>query len=97
MSTLGKAVNDKEINDVEVNVYNRTNYKLEDAQQQPLLKKVISKWRQRNVQLFQHPTEPHKVLSVGTSFDGCTIIVCEEDKKDWARELLSAKDVVTTN
>lgn len=78
-------------------VHNRTQFCFAELQNLPVLKVVINNWRQRNIKLCQHPVDYHKVISVGETFDGSAIIVCEELKTFWQRELSSPKDTVVVN
>jgi hypothetical protein len=69
-------------------ICNRTPFALEDIAKMPLLGKTVNKWRQRNVNLHQHPHKPDFVVSVGESFDGTLIVVADDETKaGWATAL----------
>lgn len=79
----------------EMKVHNRTEYTIDQIREMPLLKMVRNEWRRRNINLHQHPTKPDSVISAGITFDEETVIICEEKKTDWSRELSSPKHIVT--
>jgi hypothetical protein len=64
-------------------ICNNTQFALEEIAKMPLLGRTTNNWRQRNINLHQHPTETDTVVSVGTSFDGNRIIICQEPKLSW--------------
>lgn len=69
-------------------VFNRTGFTLESVRALPLLGRAVSKWRQRNIELYQHPTDENLVVSVGTTFDGKMMVVADDETKDsWATAL----------
>lgn len=68
-------------------VHNKTGLPLETIEALPVLFTVKNNWRQRDVVVHRHPHKPGKLLTVGYWFDGSTVNACEEDDKDYAREL----------
>ena len=52
----------------------------------------VNKWRQRTVAVFEHPTDPDLIVSVGRPFDGSDPIECEEKRKDWSATLRRIAD-----
>ena len=59
---------------------------------------VRNNYRERNIQVYDHPTDSNRVITIGTTFNGSDmIVVADEWKKDWGRELSSGQRFVTTN
>ena len=48
---------------------------------------TVSKWRERNITLLEHPLDPGKVISVGVTFDGRMTVIAEEPRTAWATAL----------
>jgi len=68
-------------------VHNRTKWTLEQLRDQELYFNVRNEWRMRNVEVRKHPELPDtRVVSIGITFDGKTIIVCDERREAWAYE-----------
>ena len=63
---------------------NNTQFSEDQIKLLPLIGKTVNKWRGRNITLLQHPSREDYVVSVGITFDGSRIIICEEPKSDWA-------------
>jgi hypothetical protein len=74
-----------------VETFNRTPFTMEQIQTFPIVATTVSKWRERNICLHQHPTEEDSVVSVGTKFDGLMIVAAVEKKTDWTTALDYAK------
>ena len=68
-------------------IHNRTPFTADEIREFTVLKYVRNEWRQRNITLYQHPTEEDKIVSAGLSFDQTQVVVCVETKEEWAREL----------
>ena len=67
-------------------VHNNTNVELSEIQTKKLLCQIRNNWRQRNIRLYEHP-DTNMVYSVGMAFDMSSVVVCQETKKQWCREL----------
>lgn len=67
--------------------HNNTPFSLEEIRSFKVIGTTINGWRQRNVALIQHPTEPDKVISRGTTFDRRMCVISVEDKSQWATAL----------
>ena len=78
-------------------IFNNTDLSLEDIRKLPLLKIVRNEWRMREVRLYQHPEHKDRVVSFGEDFDGSKIVIADESKEDFDRELGSASFFVTTH
>jgi len=68
-------------------VYNRSGFTQEEIDKLNFLGVTISKWRQRNIKLYQHPTDETKVISVGEAIDNSMIVIALEDKLSYATAL----------
>ena len=73
----------KNIPSIQPKVINNTNIDFDKIKTLSLLGSTISKWRQRNINLYQSPNDPENVISVGTTFDNTMIVVAEDNKSDW--------------
>ena len=78
-----------------MNVHNYTGLTEEEVYNLPILKSGKNHWRGRNIHLRQHPTDPLKVISEGTTFDGSMRVICDEMKSQWHREFEAAGDFET--
>lgn len=67
----------------EPTIHNRTSLSLSEIEKLPLLASTVSKWRNRNIKLYQHPDQPDHVISVGLTFDKRSIICVVETKSTW--------------
>lgn len=63
-------------------VINNTSYPIEDIKKMEPIGKCRNNWRQRNITLYQHPTLPDRILSIGIHFNEEQTIVCDELKQD---------------
>ena len=54
----------------------------------PVIGRLRNDWRQRHVTVYDHPTDPDQVISVGVPFDGSKPIVCEEPRSAY-REVIA--------
>ena len=61
----------------------------------PVIKAGKNHWRGRDITLRQHPTDPDRVISVGTTFDREVRIIADEPKSAWTRELSAFGDFET--
>ena len=52
----------------------------EKVEKLELIGKLKNNWRQRYVNIYQHPYQIDKVISVGHPFDGLKPIICVENK-----------------
>lgn len=68
-------------------VHNNTPFNLDTIAGFVKLGNTVNKWRQRNVTLLQHPTEPNNVVSVGTTFDQSMQVIAVESKDAWIKAL----------
>tara|TARA_R100001244_G_C5094592_1_gene117249 strand:- start:132 stop:395 length:264 start_codon:yes stop_codon:yes gene_type:complete len=85
-------------------IFNRTDLPLDTLAEvgnwqstNKLLKVVKSEWRQREIKLYEHPTDQDKIISMGEKWDQTELIIVEETRQDWFRELASPKLNVTTH
>jgi hypothetical protein len=46
---------------------------------------VRNNWRQRNVEIWDHPEKSNKVITIGRSFDGKSVICCIENRANWTQ------------
>ena len=53
----------------------------------------LNHWRQRRVELRQHPIDREMVVSIGWPFDGGEPIIAEEQISGFQREIAGAKEV----
>lgn len=67
--------------------YNNTTFTEEQIGGFLVLGHSVSKWRQRNNTLYQHPTDAERIISVGVTFDGSMKVICDDDRNAWGREL----------
>jgi hypothetical protein len=67
-------------------IINNTALPLEEIKRLPLVGLCKNKWRMRDVEIYQHPTDPNSVYSVGVNFDKKKTIICLESRKEhmWA-------------
>jgi hypothetical protein len=71
-------------------VHNNTPFSLDEIAKFAVLGETVNKWRQRNITLYQHPTETDMVVSVGTIFgqlDYSMTVIAVEPKDAWATAL----------
>ena len=73
--------------DGEIITYNSTLYTPEQIAALPVLFTVKSNWRQRNITIYQHPVLPDSVISVGVYFDGRKVVIADETREQWARQI----------
>ena len=66
---------------------NRTQFHVAQFRGFPLLVTIKNNWRQRNVEVRQHPHDEGKVVTRGIAFDGSLDLIVEEDKADYRREI----------
>lgn len=58
-----------------------------DCKRLAYIGRTVNKWRGRTIALYQHPTLPDHVISVGRTFDGALVVIASELKSDWATAL----------
>ena len=63
--------------------HNNTTFTEADIEAMPVLGSTVSKWRQRNITLRQHPHWADHVVSVGITFNGGLCVISAESKLDW--------------
>ena len=68
-------------------IFNHTSFSQSTIESFSYLGFTVSKWRQRNIKLYQHPTEPQTVISVGTTFDNEMMVIAAEPKSGWQTAL----------
>ena len=68
-------------------VYNNTSLTLDEVNALPLIGKTVSNWRQRNIELRQHPSDGTLLVSVGTTFDEKMVVIAIEKRTDWTTAL----------
>jgi len=68
-------------------VHNNTTLTIEEVRALPYLGITSSKWRQRDIMLYQHPTLPDAVISVGVTFDKTMQVIAAEPKSSWTTAL----------
>lgn len=78
-------------------IHNNTSFLPAQLSRLPLLVTVKNNWRQRNVEIRQHPHNEDMVVSDGVTFDGSMRVICEETKSAWSRELNSGKSFLITD
>ena len=62
---------------------NNTDLSPADIAALPVIGKTVNNWRQRNITLHAHPTDPTRLVSVGVTFDGAVTVVCDESRDEW--------------
>lgn len=45
-------------------------------------------WRERDVTLYEHPTDAARVISVGVGIHNGKEVVCDESRADYRRQLV---------
>ena len=68
-------------------VHNNTNVVAEDLANLPILGFAVNKWRGRRITLRAHPSDESRLISVGETFCGTMIVICDEEKSAWSVEL----------
>lgn len=63
--------------------HNHTPFTVAQILALPTMFTVKSYWRQRNVTVYEHPSDADKVVSVGISFDQRTVVIAEETREEW--------------
>ncbi len=71
----------------EVQVINNTKFSLDVIKELSYIGMTVNKWRGRNIKLYKHPTDEDRLVSGGCTFDGSKIIICDEERKDYATAL----------
>lgn len=64
-------------------IHNNTQFSIEEILRMSVIGNVVSKWRQRNITLRQHPTKEDHVVSVGVTFNETVMVLSEEPKCAW--------------
>lgn len=67
--------------------HNHTPFTIAEITAMPLMFTVQNNWRQRNVTVYEHPSDAGKVVSVGISFDQRMVVIAEETREEWARQI----------
>lgn len=73
-------------------IHNNTDYSLERCFNFPLIGHTICNWRGRNIELRESPKDDEHIISIGKSFDGSMVVICEDKKEDWPRALEAIAD-----
>jgi len=60
---------------------------IEQIEALPLIGKTINNWRQRNVVLREHPTDPTMLISDGITFDNSLRVIAAEKRDCWTTAL----------
>ena len=68
-------------------IYNNTPYDADTLATLPVLGETVNMWRQRRITLYAHPSDPARVISIGRTSDGRTIVIADEDRASWATAL----------
>lgn len=68
-------------------VYNRTEFTVDQIRGFKFIHAFTNNWRQRFVEIYQHPTNEERVLTIGSNLDKSAQIVCEEHHDDYKREI----------
>jgi hypothetical protein len=78
---------------------NSENITIETIQEKhlSLIGLLKNNWRKRNVEVYSHPTNSEKIVSVGYSFFNKEPIVCVEDKKDYSNVISQFPKMVIYN
>ena len=64
--------------------HNNTNLTEAQIRELPVLGRTVNKWRQRDITLLAHPTDPDRLISVGTTFDGAMTVICDDERLMWS-------------
>lgn len=64
-------------------VHNNTPFTRQEIEQFVYLGFTKNNWRGRNVSLYQHPTEPDLLVSVGTTYDQRMTVLAVEPKSSF--------------
>jgi hypothetical protein len=66
---------------------NSENITLETVKGKPVIGRLKNNWRQRDVTVYDHPTNPNMVVSVGVPFGSSEkdAVVCVEEREAFAR------------
>lgn len=70
-----------------VATYNNTTFAESVLTDLTLIGLTVSRWRQREIALYAHPTDPNRIISVGTTFDGKIVVIADEEKADYLTAL----------
>jgi hypothetical protein len=70
-----------------VTIHNNTDFTPEQITNLVYVGETRNNWRQCNIKLYAHPTEPEGIISVGTTFCGTAIVIAHETRADWRRAL----------
>lgn len=54
--------------------------------------RFINEWRRRNVAVYEHLTDPDKVVTIGYPFDGGAPIETVENRQDWTATIRKIQD-----
>lgn len=71
-------------------VHNNTAFTTAELAALTVIGTTINHWRGRNITLYNHPTDPARVVSVGVTFNGDTTVVCDDARDDWATAIAYA-------
>jgi hypothetical protein len=72
-------------------IHNNTTLSTEGIAQLILIGKTISTWRKRRVTLYEHPTDPDRVISIGVTYGRSARtamqVIADEPRSQWAAAL----------
>lgn len=74
---------------------NSENITIETIKGKPVIGLLKNNWRQRHVTIYDHPTNPEMVVSVGVPFNNTEQIVCVEERTAYARVISRYPETVT--
>ena len=70
--------------------FNNTDFPMSKIMALPIIGNTISKWRQRTIQLREHPTDRSRLISLGKSFvksPNQQMVIADEERSAWATAL----------
>ena len=53
----------------------------------PVIGQTVNTWRQRVVELREHPVDPDRLITVGYAFAGNMTVVADEPRSSWTTAL----------
>jgi len=67
--------------------HNETALTPEQVNQLPLIGKCVNNWRMRTIDIYEHPADPNRLITVGTSFEGNEVYICDEERRFYTTAL----------
>lgn len=68
-------------------VHNNTQWTVDEIRGFKFIHAFTNNWRQRFIEIYQHPTAENRVLTIGSNLDKSAQIVCDEHRDDYKREI----------